>query len=906
MPQTTPRIGSIVTHEGKKYRFDGVDPDTGQWKLTPVGHGADQTWAGGVARTAAQGATFGFSDELAGAGKFISALAPGGRPIGEAGQAYKEGRDAARENLAQFREDHSKTAFAAEALGGLATGIAVPGLLAARAGSTGVRGALGIKKASDIAKTARASELAGGLGEGGRIAGKMGQAAKLGALEGGIYGVGTGGGQRDATYSSPISALGESAVSRAKSGLFGAAAGGLLAPAMAGLMGGIGKGREFYKGLQVGRFGRGGTGQIRYSRPPLEEIAKGAKPLSDVEIPKTGGRAAVEADDMAAFGLARLEQTKNPEAFKKRALEWVDAQEKLNSPEYQTYLESGDSELYAGMMAIAEDVLKKEADPGAVAGLLADRSGRHRSTAALAAKTTEGLEGGLLKESTGRRLDRWGVQSSTVTRALDEVEPVFGKRAFETPGRAQTIARLEDEAATLAEESYEAAYKIFKPGTRTRAGPGTANPGSTGSVDPRDLFFDPEYMDVIKKMTHAFRQPKSRVAWLLDEASEASAEAAMVRAEKLGHTVKAENLRRRRYTDILGSWHKRGKLEGQYRPPNITSLTRAEGAEAIDVFRRTLKKVKEDLFSRAKGSGDMDLGREINDFIKMFDGVIGKHSPKFAKAREGYARRRSILDAYEGAPLAVKKSRESIRAHVDTLKTEVIDPVTGNITRKHVPVAIGLDEFGNTVMKSELDMFTQGVLDDFVEKMDVSERAAPENIAQLKRQLERLFGGPKPILKADAAEVRRIAQNLDDLAKQAKLSKKLIDLDEPAIRTELEGAVEATAFGYAMAGQYGAGARTGLAAGVYGPGRWENIGGALARRLRQGEGQGLLNVAENVAKTEGAKVRSLTRRTAGARATPGLLGGARADLEGGARYEGYGPDAARRRAVQESRQSRGL
>ena len=155
-------------------------------------------------------------------------------------------------------------------------------------------------------------------------------------------------------------------------------------------------------------------------------------------------------------------------------------------------------------------------------------------------------------------------------------------------------------------------------------------------------------------------------------------------------------------------------------------------------------------------------------------------------------------------------------------------------------------------------------------------------------------------MDASGADVKRIAQNLDQLAKQAKLGKELAEMKPMPASADLEGMVEATAFGYALAGQPGAAARTGLASTVYGPGRWENVGGAMARRLRQAEGQGLLNVAETAAKTEGDRVRQLARRHAISGAIPGLLGGQRQESEFGGRYSGYTPRAARRRAWEEA------
>lgn len=76
MPQAPPRVGQTVTHpNGKKYIFEGVNED-GTWKMTPVGQAEGQSGAAGFARTLAQGATFGFSDELAGLG---AKIIPGGR-----------------------------------------------------------------------------------------------------------------------------------------------------------------------------------------------------------------------------------------------------------------------------------------------------------------------------------------------------------------------------------------------------------------------------------------------------------------------------------------------------------------------------------------------------------------------------------------------------------------------------------------------------------------------------------------------------------------------------------------------------------------------------------------------------------------------------------------------------------
>jgi hypothetical protein len=157
--------------------------------------------AGGLARTFGQGASFGFSDELRG-------VARGLNPFDEIkgfGAGYKSGRDAEREALEQFREDHPKAAFAAELGGGLATGLLVPGAAARtipmlgrglRSAQTGKRvlsaGALGAGEGAVAgAGFADEGDRLAGAGYGGLIGGGLGVAAgKL--LPGTVQSVGGG------------------------------------------------------------------------------------------------------------------------------------------------------------------------------------------------------------------------------------------------------------------------------------------------------------------------------------------------------------------------------------------------------------------------------------------------------------------------------------------------------------------------------------------------------------------------------------------------------------------------------------------------------------------------------------------------------------------------------------------
>jgi hypothetical protein len=860
MPPQTPRRGEIITRQGKKYRFEGVDAATGQWKLRPLGTAEGQSDAAGFARTAAQGATFGFSDELAGGFGWLG------------GKGYTASRDRERENLAQYREEHGKTAMLAEGLGGLATGLLAPGLLAARAGGAGIKGVLGLKRAADVAKAARAAELAGGLGKGGTLTSKMGQAARLGATEGGVYGLGAGGEQRGAT-------LGESVKSRLGSGAFGAATGGLLGAGMAGGLAAGSKALEFGKSVRAGKVGTGGTQQIATTE--ASDIATRKVGVAD---PKTGGlltdealvapagSAAVAADDLSAFALAKLEAQDKDFAMKSRA--WVAAQKKLNSPEYQEYLNAGDSDLYAGIMALADEAAKKEAKPGSIPALLADRSERHRATAALAAKTTEGTQAGLLGGAAAAR-------PNVAARALDDVEPAFGERVFEAPGTARTAERLKTESSGLAQTEYDAVYQLNK-------------------LTREAIHDDKTYQDVIKRLTMALGADGANIP-KMGNALERAQGAAVLAARHAGNDAKATSLSRRRFWTLLGGFDAKGK----YRGPNKTALSGAGGPKSLDILRRTLVEVKEGMMKEGSGTTNMEMGFVLKKFIKELDDAVGGVSgtTAFNKARAGYSGRKAIRQVYEEGPSILKRSRASIKAYVDKLKRE--------------PIGVGKNSAGVGVKRSEYEIFKQSIWDDFVDQIDTADVGkSPAEIARVRDQFKKLFGGKEPILDWPSREVKRISQNLDELTKQADLSKRMAEMKGLPATADLEGAVEATAFGYAMAGQPGAAARTGLAGTIYGPQRWENIGGAMARRLRQTESEGLRNIARNIAKTEGRKVSgrggllqrnleisgpmSLTGRTALAPAMAGLLGGQRQELEFGGRYSGYTPRAQRRRAWEEA------
>jgi hypothetical protein len=139
---------------------------------------------------AAQGVTFGFADELYGLGRGAIDAATSDDSFTD---AYAKHRDTARTNLDQAREDQPLAAYGGE----LASGVAIPGGVLAKA--TGL--AFKAKKASTFGQ-------------------RMKQAAKEGALLGGVYGFGAGEGDvGDQLTSTAGGALGGAAFGAAMPGV---------------------------------------------------------------------------------------------------------------------------------------------------------------------------------------------------------------------------------------------------------------------------------------------------------------------------------------------------------------------------------------------------------------------------------------------------------------------------------------------------------------------------------------------------------------------------------------------------------------------------------------------------------------------------------------------------------------
>lgn len=132
--------------------------------------------AADILRMGAQGATFGFGDEIAGA---IAAAIPGGK-------GYREARDASRENLARIRGEMPEAAFLAEVAGGFA----VPGAGTVGAARTGATAGSAIGRA---AAAGAASGALYGAGEADELEDVPGDALAGGLLGGFIGGAGTAG-----------------------------------------------------------------------------------------------------------------------------------------------------------------------------------------------------------------------------------------------------------------------------------------------------------------------------------------------------------------------------------------------------------------------------------------------------------------------------------------------------------------------------------------------------------------------------------------------------------------------------------------------------------------------------------------------------------------------------------------
>lgn len=153
----TPRIGSEST--GTRATIRNATPEQ-----VAANKQADVDFAKGLTRQAAQGATFGFADEIEAGAR--SAFGP---------RDYRTVRDEIRAQDAAFQQANPGTALAANLAGGILTG----GALGAAAKGSGA-----------VARTLTATGLAPKVDAGATMGQRVLQAAKTGAVAGGIGGAG--------------------------------------------------------------------------------------------------------------------------------------------------------------------------------------------------------------------------------------------------------------------------------------------------------------------------------------------------------------------------------------------------------------------------------------------------------------------------------------------------------------------------------------------------------------------------------------------------------------------------------------------------------------------------------------------------------------------------------------------
>lgn len=154
-----------------------------------------------AARGAAQGASFGFADEITGALEAVKDVALTDKELGDLVDQYKKRRDESRKEYDMAEKDNSGAYMAGNVAGGVATAF-IPGV-----------------------------GLAGNLGKGASLGAKVAQGAKLGAVEGAAFGLGES--RADLTEGDVGGVLKDTAT--------GAAVGGALGGALPAVGHGLGK-----------------------------------------------------------------------------------------------------------------------------------------------------------------------------------------------------------------------------------------------------------------------------------------------------------------------------------------------------------------------------------------------------------------------------------------------------------------------------------------------------------------------------------------------------------------------------------------------------------------------------------------------------------------------------------------
>ena len=425
-PQERLIPGQVYTApDGERRRFkryqvdeDGVERKVFENRVVSSRESQDpdgpKQFGSGFARTVGQGLTFGFGDEIEGA--IRGALGPG---------TVREGIDAARQSLGEYRSAHPGTAILGELAGGLVTGVGG----AAALGRTALGAGLGMgRQGAAAARAAQIADTGGGLLQNARTA------SKIGAAEGALYGFGAAEGD---------------ALERTRGAGFGAAAGAVAAPVVSGALGTVGKFADFGEKLTRGwRPGDSGAAarqrmvddkfvdRLRQNDP--EEFTR----VADEWLERTTRTANSEVGTPAT---AQGDLFDTPTGF--TADEISSAKQQL--AEYESL---GKPETYAGVRGLLDDAIAREADPAYVNRLMLDIEPNIQA-AGLDAMSYQG---------TGPRSLLGATQARATERATGRQLKEMGRLAGleDTGGYQARLASLGKDRATQAGTDYEAFYNI--------------------------------------------------------------------------------------------------------------------------------------------------------------------------------------------------------------------------------------------------------------------------------------------------------------------------------------------------------------------------------------------------------------------------------------------------------------
>ena len=581
------------TKDGKLWEFVEYDENSkGQWRRVAEegGDGASpqrpppgEKVPLGFGRTMAQGATLGFSDELAG-------LAKGLNPFDDVKgfkAGYKEGVEGERGKLHAYREQNPLAAIGAEALGGLATGFGLAGgaravgarLLPKAVGLAGKAkpGLLGKitpgagRRAAQAKRAALVSERGGGL------VGRMAGGAGIGAAEGAV-GVGE-----------------DSLKSRAVSGAMGAAVGGVAAPVMMGGAAALGAGKKFAGGLYRGHTGKiGDKARTIHSDEMLAESFIRQAPEKQFAI---GRQWADEMEEIVNTG-------HNPRA-KRMA---TNAEKKEAREALQDMAESGDAQNYAAIRGAAADAAEREAVPNSVPRLLGEATDDFAETTAQVAQQG-GDEVDNLKGLLGA-----GSRANPVDAQLGDL----GKASHSTKRIGSAKERLKElgvERKAQAAEDYGNFYDLDAAEWAKIADDPTGLPGSPRNRKAGGL------QAVVSDLNAAILDQPATLEILQDAFVDPSVARALKKAWRGKRGIRPKGTKDLTLEQILKN-------------------PRAADARDIDTLYRGLKKAQEE----AVGT---DLGDILGRFASELDNSVAKHSDKYLTARGNYRVKSRKLDAYE-------------------------------------------------------------------------------------------------------------------------------------------------------------------------------------------------------------------------------------------------------------------